>query len=283
MNQIAFKDKFIGFIDILGFKKMVEASEAKTGMPLLELLEMVKKLGAPEDRKRFEKHGPAICPQSAYIQRDLDFQVTQFSDSAIISSEISPSGVINLVGHCWGAVIELLAKGIMCRGYITRGPIYHIDTQAIGSGYQNAYLKESGVTAFRRNAEERGTPFVEVDQIVCDYVRDHGDPCVKMMFSRQVKDDGMVTALFPFSRLSHSFIIAGPGYNKFNPDEERRCNNNMRIMIQNVKDRIIKFIDQSNRSAVTKAEHYIAALDAQLEVCDRTDEIIAILNSPMPL
>jgi hypothetical protein len=34
MSNPEFKDKFIGFMDILGFKKLVEAAETETGMPL---------------------------------------------------------------------------------------------------------------------------------------------------------------------------------------------------------------------------------------------------------
>jgi hypothetical protein len=281
MNDTKFKDKFIGFVDILGFEKLVEAAEAGTGMPLTELIEALKEFGTPEDRQKFETYGPMTCPKSAYTQRNLDFRLTQISDCVIVSSEVSPAGVINLVNHCWGAVIKLLIKGIMCRGYITRGLVYHTDAQIIGSGYQEAYRNEAQVTAFKRKADERGTPFVEVDPVVCDYVRDHGDSCVKEMFSRYVKEDAKVTALFPFQRLEHSFIIAGFGH-KFDPKKEKRSNRNTRLMIENLKKRVMAFVDQSNPNAVSKAEHYIAALDAQIEVCERTDEIIDMLSSPFP-
>jgi len=137
------------------------------------------------------------------------------------------------------------------------------------------------VTAFKREANERGTPFVEVDPAVCDYVRNHGDSCVKEMFSRYVKTDGEVTALFPFQRLEHSFIIAGFGYT-FDPEQEKRSNQNVRLMIENLKERVMALVDRSNLNAVSKAEHYIAALDVQLEVCARTDEMINLLCSPLP-
>jgi hypothetical protein len=263
VGNVEFKDKFIAFVDVLGFKKMVEAAEAGTGMPLHELLDMLRELGKPEDREKIKKHGPMVCPQSTFVQRDLNFQLTQISDCVVVSCEVSPAGVINLIGHCWGAVIKLLTKGIMCRGYITRGSVYHADTQVIGTGYQEAYLKEAGVTAFRLEADERGTPFVEVDQVVCDYVMDHGDKCVKEMFSRYVKKDGDTTALFPFQRLAHSFIIAGFGQT-FDPEKEKRSNDNLRQMIQNVKRRVAELVDDSNDSAVSKANHYLAALDVQL-------------------
>lgn len=281
VTDVEFKDKFIAFIDVLGFKKMVETAEAGTGMPLKELLEILKDLGKPEDRERIMKHGPMVCPQSIFIQRNLDFQLTQISDCVVVSCEPSPAGVINLIGHCWGVVIRLLTKGIMCRGYITRGSVYHTSTQVIGTGYQDAYQKETCVTAFRREADEQGTPFVEVDQLVCDYVMNNSDKCVKEMFARYVKKDGDTTALFPFQRLSHSFIIAGHGYT-FDPVKEKSENENLRQMIRNVKRRVIEFVDNSNPNAIKKASHYIAALDDQLEECDKTDEAIETLCSPFP-
>jgi hypothetical protein len=281
MSDTDFKDKFIAFVDVLGFKKLVEAAETGTGMPLSNLLEVLKEFGGPKDRKIYEQYGPKVCPNSTYIHRDLGFRITQISDCVIVSSEVSPAGVINLVGHCWGAVIQLLTKGIMCRGYITRGSVYHTDDQIMGSGYQKAYGQESQVTAFKREAKERGTPFVEIDPVVCGYVRDHGDSCVKEMFSRYVKTDGEVTALFPFQRLAHSFIIAGLGYT-FDPEHEKQFNQNTRLMIQNLKERVMALVDRSNPSAVSKAEHYMAALDAQLEECARTDEMIDMLCSPLP-
>lgn len=278
-----FKDKFIGFVDILGWKEKVKAAETGAGMSLAELLELLKKLGTLEDKGKVEKYGPMTCPKSAYVQRNLDFQLTRISDCVIVSSEISPAGVINLVSHCWGAVIKLLTKGIICRGYITRGPIYHTnDPEIIGSGYQEALDKEHKVSAFKREADERGTPFVEVDPSVCDYVREHGDSCVKEMFSRYVKQDGSMTALFPFQRLQHSFIIGDYLGHKFDPEEERQSNKNMRSMIEKMKERVMDLVDQSRPDAVSKAKHYIAALDAQLEVCKRTDEMIIMLGSSFP-
>lgn len=96
------------------------------------------------------------------------------------------------------------------------------------------------------------------------------------MFSRYVKTDGEVTALFPFQRLSHSFAI-GFGLPPFDSEKEKQSNQNVRIMLQNFKERVVALVDKSNPNAVIKAEHYLAALDAQIEVCSRTDEFIAML------
>ena len=278
MNETKFKDEFIGFVDILGWKVKVKAAEAGTGMPLIEVL---KELGTPEGQSRFKKYGPTICPKSTFAQRDLDFQLTRFSDCVIVSSEISSAGVINLVNHCWGAVIKLLNKGIMCRGYITRGSIYHSkDSEMIGSGYQEVLEKEPHVSAFKRKADERGTPFVEVDPYVCDYVNDQGDSCVKEMFSRYTKGDGKVVALFPFQTLCHSFMISGFGQ-KFDSEKEKKSNQNMRMWIIQFKERILAFTNKANPDVMCKVNHYIQALDEQLIVCDKTDEMIDRLMKPL--
>jgi hypothetical protein len=282
VSEAEFRDKFIGYVDVLGFKNLVKSAEAGHGMRLPALLELLKHLGTQESKERYVKHGPHICPQAAFVRRDLDFQITQVSDCVVVSAEISPSGVINLVNHCWAAVLELLLSGIMCRGYITRGSIYHTDSQVIGSGYNRALAMEKDwISAFRREADERGTPFVEIDRAVCDYVKECGDGCVKEMFSRQTESDGSVTALYPFKRISHKFMISP--HLAFDPAREKCSVQNVRAMLADVKAKVGSFVDPLDSSAAGKLRHYIAALDKQLEVCDRTDEIIDRLASPFPV
>lgn len=282
MTEIQFKEKFIAFIDLLGFKNMVKDAESGTGMPLEKLLQVLETLGAAEHRDRLSAHGPSLCPQTKYVERDLDFRVTQVSDCVVISAEISPSGAANLTWICWAIVMGLLRSGIMCRGYITRGLIFHTDRQIIGSGYQKAFDSERNVTAFKREADERGTPFVEIDREVCEYVKQSDDGCIKKMFGRFVKDDGEVVALFPFKKLSHSFMITSSPGHKFDPEEERRNVQNMRVTIGKIKERVLSFVDPANQDAVKKSQHYIRALDDQLVVCDETDEVLTKLAAPFP-
>lgn len=272
-----FEEKFIAFIDVLGFKNMVEESEAGDGIPLSELMAHLSKFGSSNDEKKF-MHGHTYCPQSEFISNGLNFKITQISDCAIISSEISPSGVINLLGHCTTAVTGLLMQGIMCRGYITRGSIYHQNNQVIGSGYQEAYAKESGVTAFKIEADERGTPFVEVDDSICNYIASSDDSCIKEMFSRMSKTEDGITALFPFQRLSHSFMMA----EDFDPQREKENNDNIRQILNTLVMRVERFINPSNEKAVKKSRHYIKAIREQLRICDKTDEAIDKLCQPFP-
>lgn len=274
-----FSDKFVAFVDILGFNNLVTDSERGSGIPLSEILGLLKELGTGKERDHFDKYGPTCCPMAPCIEKNLDFRVTQISDCVIASGEVSPAGAINLISHCWGAVISLLAHGIMCRGYIKRGRVFHTDTQILGSGYQDAYLAESKVIAFQREADERGTPYVEVDAEIANYVESQSDACVKEMFSRMVKRDGNTVVLFPFQRLHHSFVIGGFG-RKFDPEKQLESNRNLRVIIGRYKDRVMSFVDPNNTSAMAKASHYLDALDVQLRGCDETDDMIRMLNSP---
>jgi hypothetical protein len=273
-----FKEKFIAFIDILGFKQLVENAERGAGMPLPKILELAQKLGRAGKRQFYERYGPEACPAAPYQQRDLDFCATQISDCVVLSTEISPAGVINLIHQSSSAVHALLNEGLLCRGYITRGMIYHTESQFIGTGYQKAVDKEKTVKAFSRHDDDLGTPFVEIDAVVRDYVVNSKDKCVGDIFSRLVKDDGTVTAIFPFQLLATSFLID----ERFNAEEQKQSNRNLRNRIHGIKDTMRKYVDQTNLKAVRKVEHYLSALDAQLEVCNRTNHVIDVLSKPFP-
>lgn len=219
-----YKDKFIGFVDILGWKEKVELSEQGTELSLDELVDLLNKLGTSQDKMKFKKSGPIVCPNSRYI---------------------------------------------------TRGKIYHTDGQVlIGSGYQEALKKEQNVSAFKHKANEKGTPFVEVDPTVCDYIETCEDSCVKKMFNSYVKDDRKVRALFPFKRLQHSFMIIDWMGHKFDPEKEHKSIDNIGLMIMKMKEGILSYVDKSNQKAVNKVDHYIKALDKQLAECEKTEELI---------
>ena len=45
MSDIQFKDEFVAFVDILGWKEKIETAERGTGMSLAELIDLAKRLG----------------------------------------------------------------------------------------------------------------------------------------------------------------------------------------------------------------------------------------------
>jgi hypothetical protein len=277
-EQLVFEDKFIAFVDVLGFENIVNAAESGNPKHLQEVLSILEESGSPATRLKLDQCGASICPNSQRLQRNLNFRATHISDCIVVSCEVSPAGIINLINHCCVFVLKLLRIGVMCRGFMTRGRISHSDSQFVGTGYQRAYGGESNVTIFKRESNERGTPFVELDSAVIEYIRSC-DACVQEIFRRCVRRDGDLVALFPFQRLSHSFILGDYGGHKFNPEEEMQSVRNVRNMLLNMKQSVSSFVDRSNPSAVQKSEHYIGVLDSQLAECDRTDEFLKTFSN----
>ena len=193
------KDKFIAFVDILGFSDLVEAAERGDGN-LSRPLELINTLCSAADSQKLRDQGCKICPSSRHIAPDLDFQVTQISDCVVISAESSPAGVINLVNECFGIALSILEKGAQCRGSIIRGNICHRDGNFIGTGFMRAYNNEKNVS-FRRGSEEKATPFIQVDDVVSEYITNETDACVRKMFNRMTRSDETYTAIYPFDRL----------------------------------------------------------------------------------
>jgi hypothetical protein len=170
----------------------------------------------------------------------------------------------------------------MCRGYIKRGRIYHNANEIVGSGYVSAFENERNVSVFKQDANERGTPFIEVDPEVVRYVGEHGDACVKQMFDRMVSTDGQLTAIFPFKRLNHSFMIGGFGMPKFDAAKELKSLNNVRGWIVDMKAKVTTLVNRDDPSAVSKGDHYIRMLDEQLRACDKTQTAIEAFGQPFP-
>jgi hypothetical protein len=281
MTGIQLTEKFIAYVDILGYSALTKAAEAGRGLTFEELQEIQKMLGIEDDRTHHQKYGPTICPHAPRIRHDLDFHIAQVWDSVVVSTELSPAGVIALASHCFEACINLLTKGVMCRGYIRKGMIYHNGQKIFGSGHVDTVAKERDVSFLKRDADERGTPFIEVDPEVVDYVAKQPDECVKTMFDRMVFSHEGLTAIFPIKRLRHSFIISGYRAPRFDPAKEKKSNNNLRQNIIGLRDKLLSFVDQSDPNVMRKVHHYLRALDEQLKVCDRTDRFIDMLTQPI--
>jgi hypothetical protein len=91
-----------------------------------------------------------------------------------------------------------------------------------------------------------------------------------------------VTALYPFKRLGHSFVIGGFGVPPFDPAKEKRNNDIVRQNLRGLIERLNRNVSHDNAAALRKTRHYIAALEEQLRVCDQTDDMIDSLCRPFP-
>ena len=197
-----FCNKFIAYVDMLGFKTRVEAAEQSEQAALSDLLLYCAALEQGEHIERTRSGQPSCCQNSRRKSQNLNYEATQVSDCIVISTEISPAGIVNLLFHIYEAACLLVKKGVLVRGYVCQGSIFHKGSQFMGTGYQRALSMESQVKAFRLTDEESfRPPFVEISPRVVDYIK-KADSCVQDCFNRFCKNDQAgVTAIFPVSEV----------------------------------------------------------------------------------
>jgi hypothetical protein len=222
--MVEFKNKFIGFVDILGWKNLVERSEAKIDVTLDDLILYIQAFTTSKTTGPNDNYQHTICPNSESLSNNLDFQKTQVSDCAILSCEKSPAGIIALIKECHAISYNLLCHGIMCRGYIATGNVLHEGNKIIGTGYQYALNME----------EKFGLPFVGIDPKVDEFIEYHTDRCVQKAYSNLVLKNNDFIALFPFRDISDSFIIGNFMGIPFDAETHRNSNQKTRIFIKKV-------------------------------------------------
>lgn len=280
-REYRFQDKFIAVVDILGFSSKVEAAErGNSDVTLSDLLSYGRALAQEAHAQMIADSDtpPPICPNSLRHSRGLDYEVTQVSDGVVVSSEVSPSGLVNLLQHVSLAVLKLLASGVMVRGYVLRGTIFHDDWQFLGTGYQEAMEKEKSVQAFRLAEDDGGAPFVEIDQRVVRYAAEKTDGCVQSVFRALVEDDGCGhTVVFPYRQLLRIALQAGQAETVAkNLEWAERA-------LTDFLDRIEKHSPRADPQANAKAKHLRRVLRDQLAQCDRIkNQTIAATQESFP-
>ena len=266
-------DRFIAFFDVLGWKSLVRTTEEENDFSVQKVIEVLDVIRSELRRCRdsYENDGPEICPAAQRNNNDLDFRFTVFSDNVVLSSEISPAALINLLNCCRIVYLKLIMMGLMCRGYVKRGMIYHTVDYCVGTGLNDVVEGEKKVSIFKTESGESGTPFIEVDRNIVQYIEDEtSDKCIREMFSACVKNEGDVAAIFPFSSLDPG-IFGGGGDD---PNEKRKAVSAVRNWISKSKEMIRRHVDPSSEPARQKEGCLLRMLDAQLDLCNRMEEEI---------
>lgn len=182
-----------------------------------------------------------------------------------------------MIGQIQGTTWKLLTQGVMLRGYITRGNIFHEDNNFFGPGYQRALEGEKKITAFQGSTGDVGTPFIEIDPAIVQYINESCDECVKTMFARMTKNEGDVTAIFPFQKFSNLM--------SFGIDDLERGRQNIdliRSSICSTREKILLFAPSFDSNATRKSKYYLKFLDDELAKCNRIEQQIDLLQKPFP-
>lgn len=151
-------EQFVIFLDFLGFSEAATSWDVERTFPLLDLL-----IGIAASKSAFSVDGKAQEDGSYKIQ--IAPEITTFSDHVVASfhlfdQNIEVAGVLfpfwldmclseaqRIVGTI---ALEALRIGLLVRGGVTVGKLYHSGGVVFGEGMVNAYLLESRVANYPR-------------------------------------------------------------------------------------------------------------------------------------
>lgn len=217
--RFKYEQRFVAFVDILGFHELVKHSVKNDDADSIG--RMIHRLAPDADIELYKQTGAEVCPDSRRINHDLAVQITQVSDCVIISAEISPAGAINIINYCRKVAERLLLREhVLCRGYLTMGAVYHEGTTIFGTAYQEAVDGERRAAAIEWGGGTLGTPFIEINNSVADYLAEKGNECTRKLLPRLTfpyEDYLVVSPYGIFSRMVNWAVSP----NK-TPDEIRR-------------------------------------------------------------
>jgi len=120
-DEFAYEDRYVAFLDVLGFKNLVESSVTD-----------------PAARATVSSSLIAFRQVLAAFNDDT-VRYSQFSDSVLLSAPRSEVGMVYLLMACSSISTALLKRGVLIRGGIVAGLIYHQADLMFGPAIADAY------------------------------------------------------------------------------------------------------------------------------------------------
>lgn len=138
-----YEERYVAFLDILGFSDLIERTAGAT--PAVALDAVVRALEIPHE----------VVLKDIILGRIGDISaakhtLTAFSDCVAISTIASEQGLMNLLFHVRAILFRLLRLGFLARGGIARGLVYHREGKILGPALLEAYRLESRVAIYPR-------------------------------------------------------------------------------------------------------------------------------------
>ncbi len=167
-------ERIVAFIDVLGFSALVgrifsTADEASFGRLLSTLQDIALRAESAEPGKIVKS----------------DTRATAFSDSIVISDEVSLAGHMRVLSSASYLAASLMLEGKFCRGGIVLGALYHNERIVVGPGMIQAHDLESHVAFY---------PRILVSDSIAQYAED-------LLFAKVVRDEDGLWYLDPFYHL----------------------------------------------------------------------------------
>ncbi len=140
MNDIHYETRYVAFLDLLGFKDMVDQSAKKQS--ILNKINKVLNYTYEVQHNNYDGFMSLV---------EFGKQVTTFSDSIVISySTSTPGGGFHILMDLIYICIDLLDNGILVRGGVTVGQLIHDEQKCFGPAMNEAYTMESDEAIYPR-------------------------------------------------------------------------------------------------------------------------------------
>jgi len=175
-----YEDRIVCFLDILGFADHVRATIRQNGSEdedsikdiasAFEIIRYLLDIDKPEERKGRE--------------------VTQFSDSVVISFPINEESVVfyALLEILW-VQLNLVLFGMLCRGAVSKGKLIHTEKMLYGPALIDAYRLESKAALYPRVILDESIVEVGISAHAQHHLEEHERESIMGLLHRD--SDGM--------------------------------------------------------------------------------------------
>lgn len=150
--MMIYEQRIVAFIDILGFKSLLNDTVDKSGNDDENAINaVISAYEAIRDIWDLDKKSSYLDTKSFDTKK-----VSIFSDCLVISFEINqPSEVFFTLLEIKWLIMRLIARNMLCRGAITIGKFIHTDHYLFGPALVEAYTLESKAALYPRVILER--------------------------------------------------------------------------------------------------------------------------------
>lgn len=175
-----YSEKIVIYIDILGFKGLIDSTIYSNGRENQVKIDLIKKMYTSISR---------ICnlylAHSKKLKSKSNLQITKFSDCIVVSCNYSNDlSVVSMLLITRSIAISLLNYHIIVRGAVTKGKIYHSNTSVFGPALIDSYLKEIRIAKYPRIIFDK-----EIAAIVNKYPYSESDPWDSSLKQKLIKFD----------------------------------------------------------------------------------------------
>jgi hypothetical protein len=124
-----YSERYVTFADILGFADIVRKSAQDSSV------------------KRQEALAKALREAASYhpgLNDSDDIQFQSFSDSIVMSSASTATGLLHILISMVDLCLRLLREGLLIRGAVAKGSLHHEGSIMFGPAFLEAYSIEIG-------------------------------------------------------------------------------------------------------------------------------------------